>query len=188
MQISNTVEIQSDSDDNIIYPETHTKPRKQKNCDKRPARVNKDTDRSIRQNSLNSATSNKSNVQIRVIEDGTSKANSSDQHLEANGHTNADPNNAARIIIAGDSMIKNLNGFKLSSRNSRVQVSIFPGCSTLDMEDQIKPILWKKPDKSVIHVGTNILRTAYEIANFAKSVLSSSPETTVALSSIIQLR
>ena len=62
MQISNTIEIQSDSDDNVNSQETPTKSRKQKNCDKRPARVNKEIDRRIRQNSLNSATSNKSNV------------------------------------------------------------------------------------------------------------------------------
>ena len=80
----------------------------------------------------------------------------------------------------------------MSTRNLRVQVSTFPGCSTLDMEDYIKPILRKKPDKLVIHVGTNSLREketpekcADEISSLAKLVLSSSPKTIVALSSII---
>ena len=121
-------------------------------------RVNKDIDRSIRKNSLNLTTPNKSNVQSRVIKDGTSKTNSSDQDLEANGRTSADPNNATRTIIADDSMIKNLNEFKMSTRTARVQVSTFPGCSTLDMEDHIKLIFRKKPDKLVIHVSTNSLR------------------------------
>ena len=58
--------------------------------------------------------------------------------------------------------------------------------------DHIKPILRKKPDKLIIHVGTNSLRETEtpekcvdEIANLAKLVLSSSPKTTVALSSIV---
>lgn len=181
MQISNTVEIQSDSDDNISSPET-PKSQKQKNGDKRPARVNKDSDQRIRRSRLNSAVSNKSTAQ--------------NQETEINGNASSmealHPNSSTRTIIAGDSMIKNLNGYKMSTKNSRVQVSTFPGCSTLDMEDHIKPILRKKPDKLVIHVGTNSLREtetpekcADEISNLAKMVLSSSPETTVALSSII---
>ena len=119
-------------------------------------------------------------------------ANISHQEPEVIERINTDPNSAARIIIASDSMIKNLNGYKMSTRNSKVQVSTFPGCSTLDMEDHLKPILWKKSDKLIIHVGTNSLREterpekcADEIANLAKLVLSSSPKTTVALSSIV---
>ena len=52
MQINNnTVEIPSDSDDNIINsPETSTKSRQQKNGDKRPTRAKKNSEQSIRQN------------------------------------------------------------------------------------------------------------------------------------------
>ena len=137
MQINNnTVEIPSDSDDNIINsPETSTKSRQQKNGDKRPTRAKKNSEQSIRQNTLNSATSDKSVAQSTLIENCTSIANISHQEPEVIERISTDPNSAARIIIAGDSMIKNLNGYKMSTRNSKVQVSTFPGCSTLDMEE-----------------------------------------------------
>ena len=89
-------------------------------------------------------------------------------------------------------MVKHLNGDKMSARNVKIQVSTFPGCSTLDMGDYLKPIIRKKPDKLVIHVGTNSLREsetpekcASEIANLAKQVIDACPQTAVALSSII---
>ena len=44
------------------------------------------------------------------------------------------------IIIAGDSILKNLQGHKMS-KTSGVKVSSFPGCTTLDMKDHIKPLL-----------------------------------------------
>ena len=80
----------------------------------------------------------------------------------------------------------------MSARNVKIQVSTFPGCSTLDMGDYLKPVIRKKPDKLVIHVGTNSLREsetpekcASEIANLAKQVNDACPQTAVALSSII---
>ena len=155
-------------DNNIINsPKTSTKSRQQKNGDKRPTRAKKNSEQSIRQNTLNSATSDKSIAQSTLIENCTSIANISHQEPEVIERISTDPNSAARIIIAGNSMIKNLNGYKMSTRNSKVQVSTFPGCSTLDMEDHIKPILRKKPDKLVIHVGTNSLRVRLHTGNFS---------------------
>ena len=47
----------------------------------------------------------------------------------------------SNVIIAGDSMVKHLDGFKMSKTDTRVKVSNFPGCTTLDMADYIGPIL-----------------------------------------------
>ena len=62
------------------------------------------------------------------------------------------------IIIPGDSILKQLQGHKMSG-DSRVKVSSFPGCTTLDMKDNIKPLLRRNPDEITIHVGTNNLRS-----------------------------
>lgn len=67
------------------------------------------------------------------------------QEDEDNRSQNVESNNSSKVIIAGDSMLKHLNGFRMSTRKSKVQVLTFPGCTTLDMEDHIKPILRKKP-------------------------------------------
>ena len=51
-------------------------------------------------------------------------------------------------------MVKHLDGFKMSKTDTRVKVSTFPGCTTLDMADYIRPILRKNPQKLVLNVGT----------------------------------
>ena len=61
-------------------------------------------------------------------------------------------------IIAGDSILKHLTSHKMPKDNKKVKVATFPGCTIRDMRDHIKPILRKKPDQLIIHVGTNSLR------------------------------
>ena len=98
-----------------------------------------------------------------------------------------------KIAIVGDSMLKHLKGYKMSKEN-KVKISTFPGSTTRDMFDYIKPVIRKKPDQVIIHVGTNSLREcessaacAEEIAELAKSVgqLSITPEPEVIISSLI---
>ena len=48
----------------------------------------------------------------------------------------------------------------MSGPNSKVQVSGFPGYTTNDMADYIRPIVRRKPDPVIIHVGTNSLRNS----------------------------
>ena len=63
-------------------------------------------------------------------------------------------------FIAGDSILKHLNSRSMSGPNSKVQVSSFPGCTTKDMADHIRPIVRRKPGSIIIHVGTNSLRNS----------------------------
>lgn len=93
-------------------------------------------------------------------------------------------------MIAGDSVLKHLQGHKMS-RNSRVKVSSFTGCTTEDMHDFIKPLLRKKPDEIILHVGTNSPRScntpracADEIIDLATMVSCESPAK-IALSSLV---
>ena len=43
----------------------------------------------------------------------------------------------------------------MSGPNSKVRVSSFPGSTTNDMADHIRPIARQKPDSIITHVGTN---------------------------------
>ncbi|XP_067030123.1 uncharacterized protein [Acropora muricata] len=94
------------------------------------------------------------------------------------------------VFIVGDSILKNLQGRKIS-RSAKVKVSSFPGCTAIDMRDHIKPTLRKNPDAIVIHVGTNSLRSstsvrdcAEEIANLA-TMIGNESSADLAISGII---
>ena len=68
-------------------------------------------------------------------------------------------NTKKEIYVIDDSMLRNLDGNKLSGK-AEVQVRyfyFFPGCTALDMKDRAKPILKKYAAETIIHVGTNNL-------------------------------
>lgn len=68
-----------------------------------------------------------------------------------NQHNHLQPNRRKKVIIAGDSTLKYLQGHKMS-QNSQVKIATFPGCTTQDMKDHMKPLLCKNPDEIIIHV------------------------------------
>ena len=93
------------------------------------------------------------------------------------------------VFIVGDSILKNLQGRKIS-RSAKVKVSSFPGYTTVDMRDNLKPILRKNPDAIVIHVGTNSLRSSASMCDCADIVnlatmVSKESSTDFAISGII---
>lgn len=57
------------------------------------------------------------------------------------------------------------------SKGSQVKVSTFSGCTTKDMFDHVKPILRKKPDRLIIHVGRNSLRECSSPTACAKEII-----------------
>ena len=75
------------------------------------------------------------------------------------------------FLTVGDSILKNLQGRKLS-RSSKVKVSSLPGCTTMDMRDHIKPILRRNPDAIVMHVGTNSLRSSATVRDCAEEIVN----------------
>ena len=72
--------------------------------------------------------------------------------------TQTQPNRKRKVMIAGDSVLKHLQGHKIS-RNSRLKVSSFTGCTTEVVHDFIKALLRKNPDEIILHVRTNSLRS-----------------------------
>lgn len=108
-------------------------------------------------------------------------------------HSGANNNDHARkpvTVIAGDSIIQYIRGWSISTSNKMV-VKSFPGATTEDMEDFVKPLLRKKPDNVVLHIGTNDLNTqeprltAEGIVNLALQIEGDAPETNLAISGLI---
>ena len=80
-----------------------------------------------------------------------------------------------KIIVAGDSMVKNVKGW-LMSRKKNVHVYSFPRATTKDMEFFLKPLIVRQPEEIMLHTGTydlskdtveqvtkNITKPVYEI-------------------------
>ena len=59
-------------------------------------------------------------------------------------------------MIAGDSMINQLDGQRLSnSVNGSIEVRSFPGANIENMYNYHSPLLQKEPKVMVLHIGTN---------------------------------
>ena len=59
-----------------------------------------------------------------------------------------------------------------------MKVRSFPGATTIDMTDFVKPIIRKKPESVILHVGTNDLKSNSEaqivdnIIDLANNIMS----------------
>ena len=95
------------------------------------------------------------------------------------------------VIVAGDSMLRDINGWMMS-RSNKVKVHSFSGANTSDMTHFLQPLMKKKPDHVLIHIGTNNLcdnllspdDIAHNVVNLVKSVTSEGIKCSV--SSLIQ--
>ena len=58
------------------------------------------------------------------------------------------------MIIAGDLVVKNVQGWRLSNKKD-VKVHSFSGAKIVDMNHHIVPLLERKPDEVILHIGTN---------------------------------
>ena len=138
------------------------------------------------------AVSVEQNATYNSNDQGKTPGNNDNIQTEISSNKSTKTPEPTKVIIAGDSMIKHLNGFRMSTKETRVQIATFPGAITLDMTDHIKPIQRKRPDKLILHVGTNNRRGrgtpsthAEEIITLAESVKNTLPETEILISGLI---
>ena len=96
------------------------------------------------------------------------------------------------VIIVGDSLLKHLKQQKISkSTNTKTRVKSFPGANIQDMKDYIKPALRNNPDRIILHVGTNDLRSkdatsiVNEVHELCKEIKKNKPATQITISEII---
>ena len=59
--------------------------------------------------------------------------------------------------MAGDSLLRDIKGW-LMSRRKQVKINSFPGATTSDMFDFLKPFLKKDPDHVILNIGTDDLQ------------------------------
>ena len=93
------------------------------------------------------------------------------------------------MIVCGDSILNGVDGNGISTKKVRAVVRSFPGATTSDMIDFIKPLAKKKPDLMIIHAGTNDLTkdNMDTVENFGivlTEIKQESPDTEVILSSL----
>ena len=94
-----------------------------------------------------------------------------------------------RIYVCGDSIVNGFENNGLSDKNHATNVKSFSGATSIDMIDFVKPIIAKKPDALLLHIGTNdlsknIINTGENIQVIIDFIKESSPETEVILSNI----
>ena len=137
-------------------------------------------------NNSNKPSSNKNQTSDQPIpqSDSTnySKSNNNSNTNPQQRKMNKEGKIKSRIILAGDSMIKNIKGWSLKKRmnqNEDVFVHSFPGATVTDMHSYCKPLIDKKPNTIVLHCGTNNLRSnksdieiSTKIITLAKSIAS----------------
>ena len=95
------------------------------------------------------------------------------------------------VFIAGDSIIQHVQGWDLSMNDKHVAVKSFSGARIADMDDHLRPLLRKKPDEIILHVGTSNIRNesprsaAEGIVNLVTQIQHDSPTTHLAISPLL---
>ena len=119
---------------------------------------------------VNSNASNNIEIQRR----GTKKKNeSSTRTIRIEYNAKKDQNKSQKIVILGESMIKNIKGREISKKllNANVYVRHFSGAKVRCMKDYLKSYLRENPDHLVLHVITNDLDSDRSPDLIAKSIV-----------------
>lgn len=97
------------------------------------------------------------------------------------------------IIVLGDSIIKGLRADRIrKSVQKRVITRSFPGATSKDMLDYVKPETRKSPEHIIMHVGTNDLKfneaesVENNIIKVCEQISQISPRTRITLSQVTQ--
>ena len=81
------------------------------------------------------------------------------ENIMNNERTDNAPSGEKRVFIAGDSIIKHINGYEISGRLENCKVFVRPrhGATNRYLEDHVKPVLRANPDEIIFHIETNDL-------------------------------
>ena len=119
----------------------------------------KKTNTKEKPNTETNVNSNASNNIERQKGETEKKNESASRTIRTEYNGKKDQNKSQKIVILGDSMIKNIKGWEISKKlqNANVYVRHFSGAKVRCMKDYLKPSLRENPDHFVLHVGTNDL-------------------------------
>ena len=107
------------------------------------------------------------------------QVNESNKDNDKSSHTeqlpSKDKKNKDTVYILGDSMVKHVEGWKVTksiNTDMKVYVRSFSGAKVKCMKDYVKPCLQENDPKNVIlHVGTNYLYSELHPERIAKSIV-----------------
>lgn len=134
----------------------------------------------------------KGNKNISKTNNNTDNPPSFSSQGQAQATQNGTGNTFSRssTVIAGDSIINNIMGWRMSNNTERVSVKSFSGATVEDMFYHIKPTLSHSPDNIILHVGTNNLKKenpddiCKKIEDLCNIIRKDCPKTKIALSEI----
>ena len=169
--------------DNIIYRLIN-----QNNCEENTKRISinqsstkitSDNTQSINDSDKNSSI-NAIKEQVATIKEYSRSVKSNNQRSEKskNQVSKAKPENKSHIEIIGDSMLNGIHKRGMNKdENIKVKIQKYPGASSIDILDHIKPSLWKVPEQIIIHAGTNDISNNTNYLNNVKKIVKVIKET-----------
>ena len=104
----------------------------------------------------NNVTTSTSSRQVNLGNNGVKK----DQHKHKSKTEKRNEKGRSVTVVAGDSIVKKAKGWELSTKDDLFVVRSFPGAKTDYMESYIKPTLKNRPERILIHRGTNDLKNS----------------------------
>ena len=104
----------------------------------------------------NNVTTSISSRQVNLRNNDVKK----DQHKHKSKTEKRNEKGRSVTVVVGDSIVKKAKGWELSIKDDLFVVRSFPGAKTDDMESYIKPTLKNRPERILIHCGTNDLKNS----------------------------
>ena len=123
-----------------------------------------------------------------VQQESNPHLNGSDERID-DRNTKHQQKDRRTVVVLGDSIVKYVQGQKLSNK-VRTVVKSFSGAKVDHMFHYMKPTLELQPDEVILHVGTNDLKNlspkyvAERIADLGRNIVADSPSTKVTISSL----
>ena len=117
-----------------------------------------------------------------IVNDSDTRSRKSNQHYTGDKSSNLNDTvtsqnkggtNRKKTLIVGDSIIKNIEGWRLNKRmKSSVAVKSIPCATTKGMKNHIKGYLGdNSPDSVILHVGTNNLKNKESVEDIADDIV-----------------
>ena len=117
-----------------------------------------------------------------IVNDSDTRSRKSNQHYTGDKSSNLNDTitsqnkrgtNRKNTLIVGDSIIKNIEGWRLNKRmKSSVAVKSIPGATTKGTKHHIKGCLEdNSPDSIILHVGTNNLKNKESVEDIANDIM-----------------
>ncbi|CAB4009125.1 Scavenger receptor cysteine-rich type 1 M130 [Paramuricea clavata] len=156
--------------------------------------------KSKKSNKKSKTSEKQSQDEQRCITDSPAKTTQTSQPINEVSNVNKNTTSSPKSIqspskkvtvVAGDSILKHVEGWRLSNASNHAVVKSFSGATTSDMEDYLRPVLRKEPNKIILHIGTNDInyQTAQTVAegvlNLGIQITQDSPTTDIVISGIL---